>query len=366
MSSYTLLHLRCARCALYFCVPFREQLLEYYSSNKNLADAEENLLTCLADLFMQISSQKKKTGVIAPKRFVQRLKKQNEIFRSYMHQIPVPSIVLLLDGAVLSASGGLEDAHEFLNYLLNELVDILEKESHAAKSDPETSSPSEKIANGPKNSHPNGTQKEPLVTWVHKNFQGILTNETRCLRCETVTARDETFFDLSLDIEQNSSITSCLKNFSSTETLNAEDKFFCDKCCSLQEAQKRMKIKKPPHILVIHLKRFKYIEQLGRYKKLSYRVVFPLELKLSNTVEDADAEYSLFAVVVHVGSGPNHGHYVSLVKSHNHWLFFDDENVEMIDESAVQTFFGSAQEYSSNTDHGYILFYERVVAGSTS
>lgn len=62
-------------------------------------------------------------------------------------------------------------------------------------------------------------------------MQGILTNETRCLRCETVTAREETFFDLSLDIEQNSSITSCLKNFSSTETLNAEDKFFCDKCC---------------------------------------------------------------------------------------------------------------------------------------
>ena len=64
-----------------------------------------------------------------------------------------------------------------------------------------------------------------------KLTQGILTNETRCLWCETVSARDETFFDLSLDIEQNSSITSCLKNFSSTETLNAEDKFFCDKCC---------------------------------------------------------------------------------------------------------------------------------------
>lgn len=57
-----------------------------------------------------------------------------------------------------------------------------------------------------------------------------MTNETRCLCCETVTARDEPFLDLSIDIDQNSSITSCLKNFSSTETLNAEDKFFCDKC----------------------------------------------------------------------------------------------------------------------------------------
>ncbi|KAJ8453044.1 hypothetical protein Cgig2_014807 [Carnegiea gigantea] len=346
--------------ALYFCVPFREKLLEYYEKNKNPADPEENLLTCLADLFTQISSQKKKTGVIAPKRFVQRVRKENELFRGYMHQ----------------------DAHEFLNFLLNELVDILEKESSAVKDFSEKSS-SEKITNGQRNGQANGVQKEPLVTWVHKNFQltfmefcqnlkllyvaddeisiqGILTNETKCLRCETVTARDETFFDLSLDIEQNSSITSCLKNFSSTETLNAEDKFFCDKCCSLQEAQKRMKIKKPPHILVIHLKRFKYIENLGRYKKLSYRVVFPLELKLTNTMEDADSEYSLFAVVVHVGTGPNHGHYVSLVKSHNHWLFFDDENVEIIDESAVQTFFGSAQEYSSNSEHGYILFYESL------
>jgi len=45
-------------------------------------------------------------------------------------------------------------------------------------------------------------------------------------------------------------------------------------------------------------------------------------------------------------------------------FFFDDENVEMIDESVVQTFFGSTQEYSNNTDHGYILFYESLVQGS--
>lgn len=159
---------------------------------------------------MQINSQKKKTGVIAPKRFVQRVKKQNELFRSYMHQ----------------------DAHEFLNFLLNELVDILEREAKAAKSNSgcETS-PGKVVGNGSVSGLANGTHKEAVVTWVHKIFQGILTNETRCLRCETITARDETFLDLSLDIEQNSSITSCLRNFSSTETLNAEDKFFCDKCC---------------------------------------------------------------------------------------------------------------------------------------
>jgi hypothetical protein len=58
--------------------------------------------------------------------------------------------------------------------LLNELVDILEKEGQAAKSDPEASSPSDKIANGPKNALANGHHKDPLVTWVHKNFQVTL------------------------------------------------------------------------------------------------------------------------------------------------------------------------------------------------
>ena len=43
--------------ALYFCVPFRDQLLEYYASNKNTGDGEENMLTCLADLFSQVLLQ---------------------------------------------------------------------------------------------------------------------------------------------------------------------------------------------------------------------------------------------------------------------------------------------------------------------
>ena len=52
------------------------------------------------------------------------------------------------------------------------------------------------------------------------------------------------------------------------------------------------------------------------------------------------------------------GHYVALVKSHDNWLFFDDEQVEPIPESVVRTTFGSTQEYSNHMDHGYILMYE--------
>ena len=45
----------------------------------------------------------------------------------------------------------------------------------------------------------------------------------------------------------------------------------------------RMRVKKLPHVLALHLKRFK-LEQPNRSIKLSYRVVFPLELRLFNTV----------------------------------------------------------------------------------
>lgn len=54
-----------------------------------------------------------------------------------------------------------------------------------------------------------------------------------------MSSKDEDFLDLSVDVEQNTSITHCLRGFSSTETLCAEHKYYCEVCCSKQEAQKR-------------------------------------------------------------------------------------------------------------------------------
>lgn len=59
--------------ALYFCRPFREKVLEYKARNKR---TKETLLTCLADLFHSIATQKKKVGSIAPKKFIARLRKE--------------------------------------------------------------------------------------------------------------------------------------------------------------------------------------------------------------------------------------------------------------------------------------------------
>ncbi len=136
-----------------------------------------------------------------------------------------------------------QDAHEFLNYLLNTIADLLQEERKQDKQNG-------KLANGTLDSQ-NNNSTPPSSTWVHEIFQGTLTNETRCLTCETVIAhhvntlvqydgilivlpavigcaiiwgvsldfvlsqissKDEDFLDLSVDVEQNTSITHCLRS----------------------------------------------------------------------------------------------------------------------------------------------------------
>lgn len=67
--------------ALYFCRPFREKVLEYKAKNKR---TKETLLTCLADLFYSIATQKKKVGSIAPKKFIARLRKEKGTLQYYI------------------------------------------------------------------------------------------------------------------------------------------------------------------------------------------------------------------------------------------------------------------------------------------
>ena len=56
------------------------------------------------------------------------------------------------------------------------------------------------------------------------------------------------------------------------------------------------------------------------------------------------AAYRLFAVVVHTGSGPNQGHYlscISLTEKSSMWLCFDDERVTAIDEEMLASCYGA-------------------------
>lgn len=298
----------------------------------------ESLFTSLKDIFEALLAHKSNVGVVSPTKFLEVLRRENEMFRSAMHQ----------------------DAHEFLNLLLNEVVANVEVHSKRLEEEKGTNGHAEKT--GFEKALASAMTKTTSSTtgWVHELFEGTLTSETKCLTCENVSQRDEAFLDLSVDLDEHSSVTACLRKFSAEEMLCERNKFHCDRCGGLQEAEKRMKIKRLPRILALHLKRFKYTEDLQRLQKLFHRVVYPYHLRLFNTTDDAedpDRLYELYAVVVHIGGGPYHGHYISIVKTEERgWLLFDDEMVEPVDKSYVQNFFGDRPGLAC----AYVLFYQET------
>ena len=59
--------------ALYFCRPFRKQVLEH----QRTGEEPDTLLSVLAELFDQIASSRRKFGILHPKKFVTKVKKEN-------------------------------------------------------------------------------------------------------------------------------------------------------------------------------------------------------------------------------------------------------------------------------------------------
>ena len=271
------------------------------------------LMYALRDMFEAMIDNRLTTGVVCPLYFIAKLKAKNFLFsQNNMHH----------------------DAHEFYNYLLNEIIDCVQRDSGGTKN------------------------------WCTDIFQGKITNETKCLSCETVTLKHEHFIDLSVDIPPldhrlSHLLSHLLNNFSQLEVLTNQNKFYCNRCALLQEAVKTIKLAKLPEVLVINMKRFKYDELVDRMVKLFDLISYPFNLRLFNTTDDVALElmYELYALVVHIGGGPTHGHYVALCKYRpGVWLLFDDETVEIVDDLYVMRFFGNSPGLGS----AYMLFYQHL------
>lgn len=324
-------------------VMMKGPILELANANSKAYGMDECTFTGLKDIFLALIESQTRTGVLSPQRFLEIFKRDNEMFRNSMHQ----------------------DAHEFYGLVLNDVISNVEANAMRAR-DLEVAqmkreaSLSQSVEKAVGASSAVLSSMMPATGWVHDIFEGVLTSETKCLTCETASQRDETFLDLSIDLEEHSSVTSCLGKFSAEEMLCERNKFHCDHCGGLQEAEKRMKIHKLPKVLAFHLKRFKYTEDYSRLQKLFHRVVYPYHLRLFNTTDDADDPdrlYELYAVVVHIGGNAYHGHYVSVIKTKDRgWVLFDDEMVEPVDKHFVRNFFGDKPGMAC----AYVLFYQET------
>lgn len=317
-------------------------ILELARENETAYGMSECTFTGLKDIFLAVLESNSRTGVLSPQRFLETFKRDNEMFQNSNHQ----------------------DAHEFYGLVLNGVVTNVEENARRLQEQAmatEANGLSESVENalGAGLVNQSGYQS-PGTGWVHDIFEGVLTSEVKCLTCEKASQKEEVFLDLSIELEEHTSVTSCLRKFSAEEMMCEQNKFQCDNCGGLQEAERRMKVKRLPKVLTLHLKRFKWTEDYSRLQKLFHRVVYPYYLRMFDTADetqDPDRLYELYAVVVHVGGNAYHGHYVSIIKTKEYgWVLFDDEMVEPVDKHFVRNFFGDKPGMAT----AYVLFYQET------
>jgi ubiquitin carboxyl-terminal hydrolase 36/42 len=182
--------------------------------------------------------------------------------------------------------------------------------------------------------------------------------------------------DLLLDIRQASNIEEALSQYFRQERIggNAGDgdsnMYKCEKCKIKVQAKKRYLIERPPAVLCIQLKRFsllggKISKPVQLHRRINLAPYIQSKSTLSSNVPNANrehvsspqgvssvnCEYTLVAMITHVGPSPNCGHYTAIGEAANGQFFqFDDSSVRPISV-------GQALNTAS-----YVVFYEMTKA----
>jgi len=127
--------------------------------------------------FKALQRNKKQKGSFNHRRFILALKATNALFDNDEHH----------------------DSHEFINWFLDTVHENFVKMQAG---------------------DPDMFVEQNHSSFVSELFRGELQNAVTCVTCETTTNRRETFFNLSLDLERNTSLIYCMQRFSVKELLN--------------------------------------------------------------------------------------------------------------------------------------------------
>ena len=212
-------------------------------------------------------------------------------------------------------------------------------------------------------------ERRKLKTEVmNQVFGGVFRSQLTCPRCAYTSASDEPWAPLDLQVNVGDgafSLGAALQRFSEKVVLGNSDKWKCAGCKKSVAATKHMSILKPPNSLVVTLKRWGTrtdsaagaVERMmgrGMFRaaKITAHVSFPIELDLSDSLsKPTHCPYSLTGILVHKGSTPQNGHYISYTRSSHFptgWSKCDDSIISQASEESVLQ------------QSAYMLFYTRV------
>lgn len=234
---------------------------------------------------------------------------------------------------------------------------------------------------------------------ILKTFQGMLAYQTRCFECDNCATSTEAFLDISLPVGSGGlsgfptrctpeepvvgnsavgpfSLSWALSQFARHERLAGGNKYWCDRCGHLGEAERSVLFASLPPVVTIHLNRFT-THSLGllsavNVRKVGGNIAVPATLCFKpwcvDTCANKDQLYHLFAVVFHYGATCHSGHYTTCVRAQEcfvmkaqskvecdgTWISFDDDRVESMSQSEL---LDMLSPLSSGSHTAYILFY---------
>ncbi|XP_033223363.1 ubiquitin carboxyl-terminal hydrolase 35 isoform X2 [Belonocnema kinseyi] len=201
----------------------------------------------------------------------------------------------------------------------------------------------------------------PPSILVHRVFGGESKITYQCAQCDNSSDNTDKFRDLQLcfpeEIQENQEVRvqDLINYYLTPEKLTGDNKYRCDKCMKLCDAQRIIKILQAPNHLILTLKHFRYDSESRLRAKLRHKVRYDETIQLA--LSDSSPEtYRLYAAVVHSGYSMDYGHYITYAcDSKQQWYRFNDSYV-----SSCTTF----QEFKrlEPPDTPYILFYERCTS----
>ncbi|EAR96715.2 ubiquitin carboxy-terminal hydrolase (macronuclear) [Tetrahymena thermophila SB210] len=272
----------------------------------------------------------------------------------------VPKVFLntIQQFSAIFGDGSQQDSQEFLIFLL----DLLHEDLNRVKKKPaieDKDYQSDQYETYAAESWKNYLLRNKSI--VVDLFQGQLKSTLKCLVCETVSHKFDTFMYLSVPIPQQDknqskgiiSIEDCIEEFTKEEKLDKSEWWLCTSCKKRTPSTKKIDLWKTPNILIIHLKRFSFTkENRGKINKfIDFKITqFDLSQKVSGK-EKMRPIYDLFSVCNHSGNLGG-GHYTAYAKNRDtqDWYLFDDSKVYYVKNPYKEII----------SQKAYVLFYSKT------
>ena len=220
---------------------------------------------------------------------------------------------------------------------------------------------------------------------IGKVFEGRERSLTRCKTCENLSAKEEKFTIITLDLDEDKeikkmgagdniektwigkmdSIEDLMSRYSKKEELRNDNKLLCTKCGKRQETEKNLEILEGPKVLLTQLKRYKKVVEevttktgalplVVRSTKMKQHITFHQEMSIPTRnhqgIGSKTERYVLRGFIVHYGENTHRGHYKAFVCRNNVWTEWNDTTGTIIPWKEIRT------------KKAYVLFWEKKEA----